>query len=241
VQAKDHVYDRDMRVLLGTIALLAIASCDPPPPNYAQYRYGNDPSQNPNPPPTYSNDPNAPPSTYPQPNQPPPPQPGELPPPNYNSGGYTTTVVPPPPSQNSAPPPMSGGYTTTVVPPQNAAPPPNAPPASYPPPPPSSDGGAIALGQYTCFQVGMGGYVASSLVSVTLNADGSYQVAGYNNAGGSYRADTVAVYLNGGPLNGWIGAIGANAKGPLVRFRPAAPNNPGREMGQGDQLCFLRF
>jgi len=87
----------------------------------------------------------------------------------------------------------------------------------------------------------MGGYVASNLVSVTLNADGTYQVAGYSGAGGTYRADSVAIYLGGGPLNGWVGAIGANAKGPVVRFRPDVPNNPGREMHQGDHLCFLHF
>lgn len=107
------------------------------------------------------------------------------------------------------------------------------------PPPPDMGSSAVAAGQYTCWQVGMGGYVASRLVSVNLNPDGSYQVAGYNNAGGTFRADTVAIYLNGGPLNGWVGAIGANAKGPLVRFRPDAPNDPGREMHQGDHLCFL--
>jgi hypothetical protein len=225
-----------MRVLLGTMAVLAIASCDPPPPNYAAYRYGNDPSQNPNPPPAYSNDPNAPPSTYPQ--QGPPPPPG--PPPT--AAGYTTTTVPPPPNNSGAPPPMTGGYTTTIVPPQSAAPPPPNYPAAPPPmPAPGPDASSLATGQYTCFQVGMGGYVASSLINVTLNPDGSYQVAAYNNAGGSYRADSVSVYLNGGPLNGWIGAIGANAKGPLVRFRPDAPNNPGRDMHQGDQMCFLRF
>ena len=233
------MYHRLMRVLLGTIALFALASCDPPPPNYAQYRYGNDPSQAPNPPPTYSNDPNAPPSTYPQQG---PPAPGPAP----TTGGYTTTAVPPPsPNSGGVPPPMSGGYTTTVVPPQSQGPSPAPMPAPMPDypaaPPPAAMNGAIANGQYTCFQVGMGGYVASSLVNVTLNPDGSYQVGGYNNAGGSYRADTVAIYMNGGPLNGWVGAIGANAKGPLVRFRPAAPNNPGREMNQGDQLCFLRF
>ncbi len=132
---------------------------------------------------------------------------------------------------------MTGGYTTTIVPP----PPPNYPAAPPPMPAPGPDASSLASGQYTCFQVGMGGYVASSLVNVTLNPDGSYQVAAYNNAGGSYRADSVSVYLNGGPLNGWIGAIGANAKGPLVRFRPDAPNNPGRDMHQGDQMCFLRF
>jgi hypothetical protein len=238
-----------MRVLLGTMAIFALASCDPPPPNYAQYRYGNDPSQNPNPPPMYSNDPNAPPSTYPQ--QGPPPPPGPAPAPAY--GSYTTTTVPPPsPNNSGAPPPTTGGYTTTVVPPQNAAPPPNGPPPNYPPPNypagppmpapmPGPSDASLANGAYTCFQVGMGGYVASSLVSVTLNPDGSYQVGGYNNAGGSYRTDSVSIYLNGGPLNGWIGAIGANAKGPLVRFRPDAPNNPGRDMHQGDQMCFLRF
>ncbi|HEX4454002.1 MAG TPA: hypothetical protein VH143_24230 [Kofleriaceae bacterium] len=230
-----------MRVVLGTMLVLVLASCDPPPPNYAQYRYANDPSQNPNPPPAYSNDPNAPPSTYPRPG---PPQPPGPPP---TAAGYTTTNVPPPsPNNGGAPPPMTGGYTTTVVPP---APPPMAPPgpppANYPAAPPmlapGPESSSLANGQYTCFQVGMGGYVASSLVNVTLNPDSSYQVAGYNNAGGSYRTDSVSVYLNGGPLNGWIGAIGANAKGPLVRFRPDAPNNPGRDMHQGDQMCFLRF
>ncbi|HEY1546568.1 MAG TPA: hypothetical protein VGG28_02045 [Kofleriaceae bacterium] len=235
-----------MRVLLGTMAIFALASCDPPPPSYAQYRYNNDPSQNPNPPPAYSNDPNAPPSTYPQQGPPPPPGPA----PTY--GGYTTTTVPPPSpnNNNGAPPPMGGTYTTTVVPPQApaAAPPPAAnypaapPPAAGMPAPPAPVGeSSLASGAYTCFQVGMGGYVASTLVNVTINPDGSYQVGGYNNAGGSYRTDSVSIYLNGGPLNGWIGAIGANAKGPLVRFRPDAPNNPGRDMHQGDQMCFLRF
>jgi hypothetical protein len=216
-----------MRVLLGTLALLALASCDPPPPRYPQYQDGNDPSQDPNRPPTYSNDPNAPPSTYPQPQQQPPP-------------GYTTTA-PPPGYTTTAPPPP--GYTTTAPPPPNG-PPTNGPPLQgYPTqsPEPSSSGSSIASGPYTCRQVGMGGYVASNLVTVNLNPDGTYQVAGYQNAGGSFRTDSVAVYLSGGPLNGWVGAIGANAKGPLVRFRPDAPNNPGTEMHQGDHLCFLRF
>ncbi|HEY3803501.1 MAG TPA: hypothetical protein VGL61_12870 [Kofleriaceae bacterium] len=214
-----------MRVLLGSLALLALASCDPPPPQYPQYRYGNDPSQDPNPPPAYSNDPNAPPSTYPQPQaQPPPP-------------GYTSTTPQP-------------GYTTTVVPGYSGPPPQTPAGPSAPAMPPQPDGGpppamqspsSIAAGQYTCWQVGMGGYVASTLVSVNLNPDGTYQVAGYKNAGGSYRTDTVSVFLTGGPLNGWIGAIGANAKGPLVRFRPDTPNNPGNEMHQGDHLCFLHF
>ena len=221
-----------MRVLLGVLGVLVLAACDPPPPQYPQYRYGNgDPSQgNPNPPPAYSNDPNAPPSTYPQ-NQPPP----------YTTAtpepGYTSTV--PPAGYTQPPPPPEPGYTSTAPP---ASPPPGLPPqpAGAPAMPPES-GSSVASGQYTCWQVGMGGYVASSLVSINLNGDGSYQVAGYNNAGGTYRTDTVAVYLNGGPLNGWVGAIGANAKGPLVRFRPEAPNNPGREMHQGDHLCFLHF
>jgi hypothetical protein len=229
----EFVYHRHMRVLLGSLALLALASCDPPPPQYPQYRYGNDPSQDPNPPPTYSNDPNAPPSTYPQPQPQPPPQ------------------GPPPPSQGGQP-----GYTTTVV-PGYSGPPPQAPGGGPPPPPPPSNGGelsgfppspggppsasSIAAGQYACWQVGMGGYVASTLGSVSLNPDGTYQVAGYKNAGGNYRTDSVSVYLTGGPLNGWIGAIGANAKGPLVRFRPDTPNNPGAEMHQGDHLCFLHF
>jgi len=243
VQARDHVYHRIMRVFLGALGFLALAACDPPPPQYPQYRYGNggDPAINgdPNPPPAYSNDPNAPPSTYPQ-NQPP-----QQPPPSYTTAttqpGYTSTVPPagyPPPPSDQQP-----GYTSTA--PQPQGPPPGLPPAPAPPPsgamPPPESGSSVAAGQYTCWQVGMGGYVASTLVSINLNPDGSYQVAGYNNAGGTYRTDTVAVYLNGGPLNGWVGAIGANAKGPLVRFRPEAPNNPGREMHQGDHLCFLHF
>ncbi|HEY1817433.1 MAG TPA: hypothetical protein VGG74_34070 [Kofleriaceae bacterium] len=222
-----------MRVVLGSLALLALASCDPPPPQYPQYRYGNDPSQDPNPPPAYSNDPNAPPSTYPQPqSQPQPPPPGQQPPHGYTSTspqpGYTTTVVP----GYSGPPPQ-----TPAGPPAPEMP----PPTSAGPPPAMQSPSSIAAGQYTCWQVGMGGYVASTLVSVSLNPDGTYQVAGYKNAGGSYRTDTISVYLTGGPLNGWIGAIGANAKGPLVRFRPDTPNNPGNEMHQGDHLCFLRF
>jgi hypothetical protein len=235
VQAKDHVYHRIMRILLGALGVLALVSCDPPPPQYPQYRYGNGgPVQGePNPPPAYSNDPNAPPSTYPQ-NQPPPQYTTATPQP-----GYTSTVPPPGYTSPAAPEP---GYTSTA-PPASSSPTPGLPPppAGAPAMPPPESGSSIASGQYTCWQVGMGGYVASTLVSINLNGDGSYQVAGYNNAGGTYRMDTVAVYLSGGPLNGWVGAIGANAKGPLVRFRPEAPNNPGREMHQGDHLCFLHF
>jgi hypothetical protein len=219
---------------LGTLAIVALLGCDPAPPSYAQYRYPDSTGQ---PPPPQQQ---PPPGSYPS--QPPP--------------GYTTTQVQPSytttqvqPASGGAPLP-SGPYTTTQIqpgyapaaPPPAPMPPPQPGPETYPPPPQTAPPtGSLASGQYACWQVGMGGYVASNLISVTINTDGTYQVAGYNNGGGSYRADSVSVYLSSGPLNGWVGAIGANAKGPVVRFRPDIPNNPGAEMRQGDHLCFLHF
>lgn len=264
-----------MRALSGTLAIAGLAAlfaaCDPPPPQYPQYRYGSDPAaQDPN---AMPQPPVAQPTAYPSngdPNAPPPP-PGytsTAPQPGYGPAapqpGYTSTAVQAPTpgytTTNGDPaPPGGGGYTSTATQP-GYAPAPGGPspvgpapaqgpaplaPAPGPPyptgPAPLPASGSIANGQYMCWQMGVGGYVASNLGSVNLNPDGTYQVAGYNGAGGSYRADTVAVYFNGGPLNGWVAAVGANAKGPLVRFRPDIPSNPGREMHQGDHLCFLHF
>jgi hypothetical protein len=229
------VYRHRMRALFGTLALAALLGCDPAPPSYAQYRYPDSTGQ----PPPPQQQPQPQPSAYPTAGQPPP---------GYSTTqvqpSYTTTQVQP---GGAGSPPPTGPYTTTQIQPGYApAAPPPAPmppmpqpgPDTYPNAPPA---GSLASGQYACWQVGMGGYVASNLISVTINNDGTYKVAGYNNGGGTYRADSVSIYMSSGPLNGWVGAIGANAKGPLVRFRPDVPNSPGPEMRQGDHLCFLHF
>jgi hypothetical protein len=105
---------------------------------------------------------------------------------------------------------------------------------------PVAEGGArLPAGNYACWLSGLGTYRASALGTIAFGADGNYQAS---KGAGSYRLDAAAatLKLSGGPLDGWVGAVGASASGPSVRFRAESPGDPGPSLKIGDHVCRLR-
>jgi hypothetical protein len=146
----------------------------------------------------------------------------------------------------ATPSPGSDPWAPATAEPEHAKPTPAPPEDPAPQAPPA--GGATLAGTYQCQTLRYGtlvngmyqtAYVASSLGTFEIDADGAYRSASYPDKGsGRTSAAASTITFEDGPYAGFIGEIGSNSSGAYIHFGAKPSDAPVASMHFNDHVCY---